>query len=48
MLDYPVTTVWEFAVHLGVAGGVFDGVFLYCPFSHRMPWMRSGTSLSQF
>ena len=22
------------AVHLAVAGGVFDGVFLCCPFSH--------------
>ena len=28
--------------YLAVAGGVFDGVFLCCP------WMRSGTSLSQF
>ena len=26
--------VWETAVHLAVAGGVFDGVFLCCPFSH--------------
>ena len=24
--------VWETAVHLAVAGGVFDGVFLCCPF----------------
>ena len=24
----------ENAVHLAVAGGVFDGVFLCCPFSH--------------
>ena len=22
--------------------------FLCCPFSHEMPWMRSGTELSQF
>ena len=22
------------------AGYVYDGVFLYCPFSHEMPWMR--------
>ena len=28
---------------LSVAGDVFDGVFLYCPFSHGMSWMRSGT-----
>ena len=33
----------EAAVHLAVAGGVFDGVFLYCPFSHEMSWMRIGT-----
>ena len=26
--------VWETAVHLAVGGGVFDGVFLCCPFSH--------------
>ena len=26
--------IWETAVHLAVAGDVFDGVFLYCPFSH--------------
>ena len=24
--------MWETAVHLAVAGGVFDGVFLCCPF----------------
>ena len=24
----------ETAVHLAVAGGVFDGVFSRCPFSH--------------
>ena len=29
-------------------GDVFDGVFLCCPFSHEMSWMRSGTYLSQF
>ena len=23
-------------VHLAVAGGVFDGVFLCCPFSHEI------------
>ena len=27
---------------------VFDGVFLCCPFSHEMSWMRSGTELGQF
>ena len=27
-----MATVWETAVHLAVAGGVFDGVFLCCPF----------------
>ena len=28
MLDYPVTTCLGIAVHLAVAGNVFDGVFL--------------------
>ena len=32
----------KIAVHLAVAGDVFDGVFLCCPFSHES-WMRSGT-----
>ena len=37
------------AVHLSVPGVVFDGVlFLCCPFSHEMSWMRSGTELNQF
>ena len=36
------------AVQLAVAGDVFDGVFLCCPFSDEMSWMRSGTKLSQF
>ena len=35
--------MWGMAVHLAVAGDVFDGVFLCCPFSHEMSWMRSGT-----
>ena len=39
--------VWEIAVHLAVAGDVFDGVLLCC-FSHEMSWMRSWTKLSQF
>ena len=34
--------VWDFAV----AGDVFDGAFLCCPFPHEMPWMRSGIKLS--
>ena len=29
-------------------GDVFVGVFLCCPFSLEMSWMRSGTLLSQF
>ena len=36
------------AVHLAVAGDVFDGVFLCCPFSQAMCWMRSGTELCKF
>ena len=35
--------VWETAVHLAAACDVFGGVFLCCPFSHEMSWMRSGT-----
>ena len=27
--------MWEIAVHLAVAGRVYDGVFLCCPFSPR-------------
>ena len=34
---------WEVAVHLAVTGDVVDGVYLCCPFSHEMSWMRSGT-----
>ena len=48
MLDWPVTTSREIAVHLAVAGDVFDGVFLCFSFSLEMSWMRSGTELSQF
>ena len=33
----------KIAVHLAVAGDVFDGVFVYCPFSDEMSWMRSVT-----
>ena len=40
--------MWEIAVHLAVAGGAYDVVFLCCPFSHEMSWMGSWTKLSQF
>ena len=30
---FNVRLAGETAVHLAVADGVFDGVFLYCPFS---------------
>ena len=33
--------VWEIAVHLAVACGVYGDVFLCCPFSHEVSWMRS-------
>ena len=33
----------KIAVYLSVAGDVFNGVSLCCPFSHEMSWMRSGT-----
>ena len=36
MLNVRPASVWEIAVHLAVAGGVFVGVFLCCPFSHEM------------
>ena len=29
------------SVHLAVACDVYDGVFLCCPFSHEVSWMRS-------
>ena len=32
--------VWEIAVHLAVAGDIFDGVFLCYLFSHEMSLMR--------
>ena len=35
--------MWEIAVHLAVAGGVFDGVYMCCPFSNEMSWVTSGT-----
>ena len=35
-------------INLAVAGDVFDGVFLCCPFSHEKSWMNTGTELSQF
>ena len=47
-LNKTETPVWERAVHLAVASGVFDGVFLCCPFCHEMFWMRAGAYLSQF
>ena len=31
----------EIAVHLAVACGVYGDVFLCCPFSHEVSWMRS-------
>ena len=34
---------WEIAVHLAIAGDVYDSVFLCCPFSHKMSWMGSWT-----
>ena len=43
-----MATCKRIAVHLAVAGGVFDGVFLCCPFPHEISWMRSGADLSQF
>ena len=37
------------AVLLAIAGDVFDGVlFLCCPFSHEMSWMRSGAEFGEF
>ena len=44
-----VRPVWEMVVHLVVACDVFDGALLCAVlFFHEMPWMRSGTELSQF
>ena len=36
--------MWEIAVHLAVAGGVYDGVFC----AVLLSWMGSWTELSQF
>ena len=37
------------AVLLAIAGDVFDGVlFLCCPFSHEMSWMKSGAEFGEF
>ena len=33
----------KIAVHLAVAGDVYDGVYLCCPFANEMFWMRSWT-----
>ena len=35
MLNVRLACVFEIAVHLAVADGVYDGVFLCCPFSPR-------------
>ena len=35
--------LWEIAVHLAVAGDVFGCVFLCCPLSHEMSWIRAET-----
>ena len=32
----------------GCPGGVYGGVFLCCPFSNEMFWMKSWTELGQF
>ena len=42
-----MTPVWEIALHLAVAGDVYDGVFLCCPFSHERSCMTSWTLVSQ-
>ena len=34
--------VWEIAGYLAVAGDVFDGVLLCCPFSYEISWMGGG------
>ena len=43
-----VLRVWEVAARLVVDGGVFVGVFLCCPFSRGVSWMRYGNLLGQF
>ena len=32
---------FDIVSHLAVACDVYDGVFLCCPFSHEMSWIRS-------
>ena len=43
LLCYKAKPIWEIAVHLAVAGDVYDGAFLCCSFSRRLSWMRSWT-----
>ena len=38
----------EIAVHLAVTCDVSIDTSLFCPFSHEMSWMRSGTKLGRF
>ena len=41
LLNCIISRLWEIAVHLAVACGVYGDVFLCCPFSHEVSWMRS-------
>ena len=43
MLFNPLYTAELFHCHLLDAGEGYDGVFLCCPFSHEMTWLRSWT-----
>ena len=42
MVDCPTTICMGNSCSPGRAGDVFDGIFLCCPFSHEMFWIRSG------
>ena len=42
-----MTTLLKIAVHLAIAGDVFNGVSLCCPFSHEVSCVRSETKFGQ-
>ena len=48
MLHLSLRPVWEIAVHLAVAGNVFEGLFLCCLFPARCLGLDLGLNLVSF